>query len=47
VENIRHTGEDNISGVWEARREGVREEQKRWEEHKYNEGKETIRKEIR
>lgn len=46
MENIQHIGEDNRSGVWEARREDVIEEQKRWEEDKYNEGKETIRKEI-
>jgi len=33
--------------VWEARWEDITGEQKRWEEHKYNVGKETIRKEIR
>jgi hypothetical protein len=46
VENIWHTEEDNIRGVLEARKDII-EEQKRWEEHKYSDRKETIRKEIR
>lgn len=46
MENIRHTEEDNICGVWEARKDVI-EEQNGWEEHKYSDRKDTIRKEIR